>query len=205
MNKKTIVVILLLCTALSMGCLEEEEQTYVQESVDKIKINETILEPEIITIKSVNTNDDNIVIKVRNEGNNSVDNLMVGYIEVKLNARENFFLNYYDIDNFDNSLTYDDMDMLINDTLIDGKTLYKYHEFSTDVDIGAYAYVTTSKDSDYIGKLESGEVYESSSIESGQFIDYSAYWNNQVKSCTVNYYKIVWSDNNGNIIIHDAW
>lgn len=50
MNKKIVVAILLLCAVLSMGCLEEEEQIYVQEVVEE----SVVLEPE----KNIETNSD---------------------------------------------------------------------------------------------------------------------------------------------------
>ena len=204
MNKKTIVVILLLCTALSMGCLEEKEQTYVQESIDKIKINETVLEPEIIAIKSVNVDYNNLVMKIINEGDYPVDNLIVGFIDVRMVASKNHHFYWSDFEAFDNAFygNGDDVFMLLYDTLEYGKTSYEDEDFSDKINLPYCAHIETEIYQDYVGTLEPNEIYESTSIQS--------IWNENVHSygiseISVTYLKIVWSDDDGNILIHDVW
>lgn len=204
MNKNLIVVFLLLCASFSMGCLEEE-QTSVEESVEELTINETesIPEPEI-TIKSVNVNRNNIIMKIVNEGNYPVDNLMVGIVTVKMVASEHYRFYRSDFEGFDIAMygNSDDLFMLLNGTLKYSKTSYEDDDFSGEIDLPWYIHIETKLYQDYVGTLEPNEMYETTSIqvvctEDASILDFT--------DKIYTYVKVVWSDNDGNITIHSIW
>ena len=201
-----VVTMLLLCATLGMGCLEEkEEQTYVQELSEELDVNKTkpILEPKI-TIKSVNVDYNNIVIKVVNEGDCPVNDLMVGFVDVRMVASKNHHFYWNDFKEFDNAFhgNADDIFMLLHGTLEYGKASYEDEDFSEDIFLPYCAHIETKIYKDYVGTLKPNEIYESISIQSTWDEDSYSYG---ISDITVTYLKVVWSDNNGNIIIHDVW
>lgn len=202
MKLMILVLILSACLILSIGCVDEtSEKVDLSQNLS----NETMTpEVEIITIKSVNTDNDNIIIKIKNEGNVPVDDLMVGYVEIKLNAVENSYLYSYNVNEFKDSLTFTDAQMLINNSLFSNRNLFEKDEFTESVIMGDYAYVTTSIYGDYVGTLEPNEMYESTKIEAGEFIEYKYYRSGQINSCTSNFIKVVWSDGEKKKL-HDTW
>lgn len=75
MNKKIVVAILLLCAALSMGCIDQTVDTPVNVFVEEPEkeqitsiLEETTLEPAKLVIKSIKVEDEGIVTKIKNEG-----------------------------------------------------------------------------------------------------------------------------------------
>ena len=201
-----IVAMLILCTALSVGCLEEEAQTYVQNPViEKPTVNKTepIPEPKI-TIKSVNVDRSNIIIKILNEGESSVDNLMVGFVDVRMVASKNHHFYWSDFEEFDNAFysNIDDIYMLLYGTLEYGKASYEDDDFSERINLPYCAHIEAEVYQDYVGTLKPNEIYESTSIQSIWDEDTYSYG---ISDITVTYLKVVWSDNDGKIVIHDIW
>lgn len=165
MNKKIVVAILLLCAALSMGCLEEEEQTYVQEVVEEPEINETILEPAKLVIKSIKADDEGIVFKIKNEGQLPAEDIYFAMIGIDYHPVYDENLRWH------HNISDEECDELINgvirnndfklNTFDYGRTTIKRIDGENINVSGEPLHLVPLLYKDYIDVINSGEMIES--------------------------------------------
>lgn len=112
MKIKIFVVIILLCVLLSVGCLSDSVESV--ESVEEETIeNESTVEPAKLVIKSIKSEDEGIVFKIKNEGQSPAEDIYFAMIGIDYHPRfdENLRWNY--------SISNDTCNELINGAIRD--------------------------------------------------------------------------------------
>ena len=179
---KIMVLIILTCAVLSMGCLNDSEETI--ESIDEVILtNKSSLEPANLVIKSIKIEDEGVVTKIKNTGELPAEDIYFAMIGIDYHPSydENLKWNY----SISNNECIELIDGVIRDNDFSLNTSFygryvKKEVYGEDINVsGEPLHLKPNLYKDYLGVIKPGEV-----IESNMFL----YWDHD------RYIKVLYDD-----------
>lgn len=212
MNIKTITIFLIIIiTGLSFGCIDNTEE----QTLNVIETPEPTVEPtpeptvEPIVcklnaeIKSMTmSNDLNCIMTIKNIGNCEINNLYVSIVTIELHANNDNWIRDIDGVNFEESITHNDTDMVLNHMIKNNLQFEVLNSSNfTNPKMTEWMTIESYVHTEFIDSIEIDKTYVSDDISlytQGMYDKHDGF-------IIVSYLKCIWIEENEEIIILDIY